>query len=126
MTTERKSNDSYDLFMGALDVINDALNKLRDKPLIKNIINLMDEQAEGRKFGVAVYDTDVDSPHDYFTIRMHNESLQLASHGKDAPDIDWKVSMEFLRDINENPQKYIDDPWKLDIEWLKDRLQSAA
>jgi hypothetical protein len=57
---------------------------------------------------------------------MHNSKLQLASHGKDAPDIDWKVSMDYLRDINQNPKKYIEDPWKLDVEWLKNRLQDGG
>ena len=120
------SNDSYALFLGALEVINDALVSLRDKPLIKDIVSMMDKQAAGRKFGVAVYSSDPDAPHDYYTIRANNQRLELVSRGKDAPDIDWKVSTDYLRDINENPQKYIDKPLKLDIDWLKHRLQDAA
>lgn len=126
MASEQAGKDSYDLFLGALDVMNEALENLRDKPLIKEIVSLMDKQAAGRKFGVAVYAEDPDTPHDYFTIRNHNGKLELVSRGKDAPDIDWKTSTDYLRDVNENPQAYIDNPLKLDIEWLKHRLQDAA
>ena len=126
MTNTGNEKDSYEQFMGALEVTNDALTELRDTPVIKSIVELMDKQAEGRKFGVAVYENDAENPHDYFTVRMHNSKLQLASPGKDAPDIDWTVSMHYLRDINQNPKKYIEDPWKLDVEWLKNRLQSGA
>lgn len=125
-SNEQTSKDSYDLFLGALDVINEALDNLRDKPLIKDIVKLMDRQAAGRKFGVAVYADDPQTPHDYFTIRDHNGRLELVSRGKDAPDIDWKTSVDYLKDINENPRSYIDNPVKLDIEWLKHRLQDAA
>lgn len=126
MTTEDKGQDSYELFMGALDVLNTALDKYRDKPVIKDILSLVDDQTAGRKFGVAVYHSEPDDPFDYFTIRLHNQKLELVSRGKDAPDIDWKVSMDYLRDINENPDDYVENPLKLDIEWLRHRLRDAA
>ncbi len=124
--SKQPTNDSYDLFLGALDVINDALSALRDKPVIKDIISLMDKQAAGSKFGVEIYSSDPDAPHDYYTIRANKQRLELVSRGKDSPSIDWKVSTDYLRDINENPQKYIDNPLKLDIDWLAHRLRDAA
>lgn len=126
MTTQDKGRDSYAMFMGALDVFNEAMDKYRDKPLIKDILSLVDEQTAGRKFGAAVYKTEPDEPFDYFTVRLHNQRLELVSHGKDAPDIDWKVSMDYLRDINDNPQEYVSNPLKLDFDWLKHRLRDAA
>ncbi|MCB1841593.1 MAG: hypothetical protein KDI09_01405 [Halioglobus sp.] len=126
-TTKQEGNtDSYSLFLGALDVINEALSSLRDKPLIKDIMSLMDKQTAGEKFGVEIYTDNPDTPHDYYTVRANNQRLELVSRGKDAPSIDWKVSTEYLQDINENPQKYIDNPLKLDIDWLKHRLSDAA
>jgi len=126
MTTTDKNQDSYTLFMGALDVLNTAMEKYRDKPIIKDILSLVDDQTAGRKFGVAVYNSEPDEPFDYFTIRLHNQKMELVSRGKDAPDIDWKVSMDYLCDLNENPQDYIENPLKLDIEWLRHRLRDAA
>ncbi len=126
MTTEREGHDSYKMLMGALDVLNEAMDKYRDKPIIRDIMSLVDEQAAGRKFGVAVYDNDPDKPFDYYTIRLHNKRMELVSRGKDSPDIDWKVSMEYLKDVNEDPDAYISNPLKLDLDWLKHRLSDAA
>lgn len=126
MTTATTTDNSYELFMGALNVINDAMEKYRDTAIIKDILSLVDDQTAGRKFGVAVYKDEPDNPFDYFTVRLHNKKLELVSRGKDAPDIDWKVSMEYLQDINENSGDYIDNPLKLDIEWLLSRLRDAA
>ncbi|PLW70667.1 hypothetical protein [Pseudohalioglobus lutimaris] len=126
MKNEQDNHDSYALIMGALDVFNAAMDKYREKPVIKNIVSLVDEQAEGRKLGVAVYADDPDSPFDYFTLRLHNKRLEFDSRGKDAPDVDWKVSTDYLESINADPEKYIDNPLKLDFDWLKNRLQDAA
>lgn len=126
MTSKRESHDSYDMFTGALDVLNEAMENLRDKPLLKEILSLVDGQAAGRKFGVAIYADNPDKPFDYYTIRLHNKRFEIASRGKDAPDIDWKVSIDYLKDINSNPQDYISNPLKLDLEWLKTRLSDAA
>ncbi len=126
MNTSNTSKDSYDLFMGALDVTNQALDKLRDTPLFASLIKLMENQAAGRKFGVAIYSDEPDQPHDYYTVRANNHKIELVARGKDAPDIDWKVSRAYLQDLNDHPEDYIESPWKLDVEWLKHRLQDAA
>ncbi len=126
MSTAQTKHDSYDSFMNTLDVFNDAMDKLRDKPLIKDLMSLVDKQTAGRQFGIAVYGDNPDKPFDYYTVRLHNQRLELVSRGKDAPDLDWKVSIDYLEDVAENPEKYIDNPAKLDFEWLKHRLQDAA
>jgi len=126
MTNTADSNDSYDLFMGALDVTNRAIDEMREKPVIKDLVGLMEKQASGRKFGVAVYSDDPDNVYDYYTVRVQNHTVQLVSRGKDTPDIDWKVSREYLKDVNDDPQAYIDNPLKLDLEWIKHRTSDAA
>jgi hypothetical protein len=126
MTSNRESHDSYDMFMGALDVLNESIENFRDKPVLKEIFSLIDDQAAGRKFGVAIYADDPEKPFDYFTIRLHNKRFEIASRGKDTPDIDWKVSTSYLEDINENAGDYISNPLKFDLDWLKHRLSDAA
>jgi hypothetical protein len=126
MTTDPNTNDSYKLFMGALEVSNRALEEVQDTPVINKLAGLMEKQASGRHFGVAVYAKDASTPHDYFTVRVHNHELQLVSHGKESPDIDWKVSVDYLRDINAQPEAYIRNPLKLDLDWLKHRLGDAV
>jgi hypothetical protein len=126
MTKQEKGHDSYQSFMDTLNVVNKVMENYRDTPIIKDILSLVDNRTAGRKFGVAVYDKDPDKPFDYFTIRLNNQRLELVAHGKDAPDIDWKVSIEYLEDVSENPDNYIDNPLKLDLEWLKHRLRDVA
>ena len=126
MADDTGKQDTYTLFMGAIDVSNRALDTVRDKPVLSDLLELMEKQASGRKFGVAVYGDDPATPHDYFTVRVQNHMIQLVSHGKDAPDIDWKVSEDYLRDVNENPDSYVENPLKLDLDWLRHRLSDAA
>ena len=126
MASEAKSEDSYKLFMEALEVTNSALEELRDKPVIKNVLELSDEHASGRKFGVAIYADSPDDPFDYYTVRLNQRRIEFVSRGKDEPDIAWKVSTEYLRDVVENSDDYISNPLKLDLDWLKQRLQDAA
>jgi hypothetical protein len=111
--------------MGALGVTNTAMENMRDKPVIKEVLKLVDKHAAGRKFGVAVYGGDADHPYDYYTVRLNQSRIEFVSRGKDEPDVDWKVSADYLRDINENSDDYIKNPLKLDLDWLKSRLQDA-
>jgi hypothetical protein len=126
MSSKRESHDSYAMFTGALDVLNDAMKNLREKPVVKDVLSLVDDQTAGRKFGVAIYASDPENPFDYYTIRLHNQRFEMVSRGKDAPDIDWKVSTDYLEDINSNPDDYISNPLKLDLDWIKTRLSDAA
>ena len=119
-TVEKTS--TYDLFMGYLDVVNEALDKHEDTPVIGDLANWITDLSESKKIGAAIYDSDPDSPFDYFTVRIANGKVQLDSRGKNEPDVDWRVSQDFLQEVNENPEKYVDNPLKLDLDWLKSRV----
>ena len=117
-----ESANTYDLFMGYLDVINDALEKHSDTPVIGELASWIADLTESKKFGAAIYDSDPQSPYDYFTVRIAHGKVELDSRGKNEPEIDWRVSKDFLVKVNENRQDYIDNPLKLDLDWLKSRV----
>ena len=117
-----ETKNTYDLFMGYLDVVNDALDEHSDTPVIGKLSKMLTDMAESRKIGAAIYESDPQSPFDYFTVRIADGKVQLDSRGKNEPDIDWRVSQEFLQEVNENPEKYVDNPLKLDLDWLKNRV----
>ena len=117
-----ENTSTYDLFMGYLDVVNEALGKHEDTPVIGDLANWITDLSESKKIGAAIYDSDPDSPFDYFTVRIANGKVQLDSRGKNEPDVDWRVSQDFLQEVNENPEKYVDNPLKLDLDWLKSRV----
>jgi len=118
---ERTSDDTYTLFMGALDVVNEALEQNRDSKVFGFAIKTAEKNLSGQRLGVAIYADEPSSPFDYFTLRFTEGRFELYSRGKDEPDIAWKVSQDYLKDLVEHPQKYIDNPVKLDLDWLKDR-----
>jgi hypothetical protein len=118
--------DIYELFTGALDVTNRSLEKNRDSGFFGALISAWDKFLDGHKAGVAIYDEDPSKPFDYFTIRYLNEKFEILSRGKSEHDTEWKVSRDYLQSIVDDPKKYIDNPAKLDLDWLKERLPDAA
>ena len=116
-----QKTDTYTAFMDTVDVVNSAVIQHRDKPVIRQLLAAADKTLDGKRFGVAVYRGDADTPHDYFTLAYRQGKLELASRGKDKPDIAWKVSQDYLREVSSNPQAYIDNPARLDLDWLKSR-----
>lgn len=120
------SKDIYEVFTKTLDVTNKSLEKNRDRSLFKPLIAAWDKFLDGHRAGVEIYDSDPKKPFDYFTIRYLNKKFEIVSRGKSDHDTEWKVSREYLESVADNPQKYIDNPAKLDIDWLKHRLPDAA
>ncbi len=117
-----QTKDSYKLFMGAMETTNRAIDEHRDKPVIKQIFSGAEKVLEGRSLGVAVYKEEPDQPYDYFTMRYANGKFELEERGKGDTDIAWRVSQEYLQDVNEDPDRYVANPLLLDTDWLKSRV----
>lgn len=109
-------------FTSALNTTNAALEKHADRTPFKQILAAADRVLADHKLGIAVYADDPEHPHDYFTVRYSNGSFELVSHGKDDPDVAASVSLDYLEEVAQNPQRYIDNPLKLDLDWLTSRL----
>lgn len=62
------------------------------------------------------------SPFDYITIRFRDGSFELVEHGKRDPEIDWKVSRDYLEKVVADSQDSIDHPARLDWDWLESRV----
>jgi hypothetical protein len=115
-------NDTTKLLVDYLETCNEALAKHDDETPYKQIIALADDKLAGKELGFAVYDHDPDAPHDFFTVEMSNGKLHFVEHGKRDPDIVWKTPQEYLEKVVDNQQRYIDEPSKLDLDWLKSRV----
>lgn len=109
-------------FKQALNVINQSLEANRDKMPYNMFIQAGESALEGKNIGVAVYADDPDTPHDFYTLKLEGGRMDLVEHGKQDPDITWKVSDAYLDELINNPQQYIDHPEKMDWDWLRDRL----
>jgi hypothetical protein len=58
-------------------------------------------------------------------VRFREGRLELVDHGKREPELTWKVSRSYLDEITRDPETYVENPAKLDWEWLKSRVGIA-
>lgn len=121
-----KITDRTELMTRVLNVMNRAIQEHKDNFPFKQMYNASESIIGGKNLGVAVYADDPDTPHDYFTIRWQGMQLELVSHGKQDPVIAWKVSESYLNQVANEPEQYIDNPLKLDWDWMKHRLGIAV
>lgn len=117
-----KHADTYDLFMESLDVINRVLDANRGEGLFGRVLEAMEDDLQGHRSSVAVYEDDPDHPFDYFTIRFLDGRWELMEQGRGEHDTEWKVSTDYLRSLAEDPESYIQHPARLDLDWIADRL----
>lgn len=113
------------LFTQYLDIVNRSIGEHRDEFPYDKMIAASDKLLADKNVGVAVYKDDPAHPHHWFTIQMKGGTLDLVSHGKSDTDIVWKVDEHHLENVVQAPQPYIDQPVKLDLDWLKTRIGIA-
>jgi len=115
------------LFTQYLHVVNAAIGKHRGEFPYGPMIDLGERMLAGKKIGAAVYKDDPDQPHEFFTLKFSGGTFDLVSHGQDD-DIDttWKVKERHLQNVVDDPQTYEEQPYKLDLDWLKTRLGIEA
>jgi len=115
-------NETTKLFIDYLDTCNAAMSQHEDEFPYKQILDLAEDEIRGKEMGVAVYGSDPDSPHDFFTVEMTDGALHFVEHGKREPDLVWKTPRSYLEKVVRNRGDYIDKPSKLDLDWLKARV----
>lgn len=116
--------DDNALFTQYINVVNRAIGENRDRFPFQQLLAMGEKVLGDKKIGAAVYKSDPNRPHDYFTLSYENGKLK-SEHGKDAPNISWKVKQEHLKNVVENPQRFIENPARLDLDWLKTRLGNS-
>jgi hypothetical protein len=118
--------ERYDLFMEALDVTNQALDANRDEGAYGKMLDVFDDRLDGHRSAVAIYDDDPSEPFDYFTVRYLDGQFELVERGRGEHDSEWKVSVDYLESLRNDPETYIENPIRLDLDWLIDRLPDSV
>ena len=110
-----------------VNIANLAMEKHGDRFPLKQVLGVIDSVTrQDNRVGVAVYSTSPSRPQDYFTVRYNQaQRLELAAHGREAPDIEWKLNRSYLEEVARNRQRYIDHPLRLDWEWVKSRIRDS-
>ncbi len=118
---ETQNLNTKALMTNYMNIVNRAIQENHDKFPFDKLISVGKDLTRDKKIGAAVYKSDAKQPHDYFTI-THTGDRFKAEQGKQAPDIEWKIKEEHLQNVVQNPNEYIQNPLKLDLDWIKTRL----
>lgn len=123
--------DTNALFTQYINVVNKAIHEHKDEFPYNFLLKGGEKLLGDKNIGVAVYSSDPSSPHDYFTLNMRNNgTLDVIEHGKrkggGEPKVEWKVPEGHLRQVVDDPAPYINQPAKLDLDWLRARVRGQS
>lgn len=110
----------HTLLTDVLRVANRAIEAHKAEPPWSEIVSRITHR-ETPVFGVAVYEDESEAPVDRYAVRLHEGRFELVPGGEEPP-IDWRVSVPFLRHVASHPDRYVDDPRRLELDWLERRL----
>lgn len=113
------------LFKSYLQVCNDALETNGNRFPFKQILGAA-EAKRHREVEVCIVD---DQPDVSYVIHLEHqkilgESMSCPSASCDCTKPKWNVTRSYLEDVINNPDEYIQNPAKIDWEWMFD--QEAA
>lgn len=113
------------LFTQYLNVVNQAIGSHRDQMPYKQLIQGAGKLIGDEAFAVAVYKDDPSSPHDTFKVRLRGDTFDLLEHGKGGEDVAWSIPRDHLEKVVETPDRFIERPEKLQLDWLWKRVGIA-
>lgn len=117
--------DTNALFTQYVNVVNKAIGQNKNDFPFRQLTQMGEKVLGDKKIGAAVYKGDAGAPHDYFTIQLENGKLR-AEHGKEGPDVEWKLDEAHLKNVVSDPDPYVDNPAKLNLDWLETRLGNGS
>lgn len=110
----------YDkLFQQYIDVCNKALEKNKDVFPYKQILSATESLINDKKISMDVFD---DRPKARFNIQMNKSRFELTEPEESDDTHAWHLNASYLEEVVNNPDKYINNPAKIDWDWLKSRV----
>ena len=109
-----------DLFQSYLEVCNDALKQNKNRFPFKQILDAARTNAASRTIEVHIVD---DKPKSDIMMTLDADAIRAQSHAdcdNCQCDAKWSVSKTYLEDVVNNPDAYIQNPAKIDWDWLYD------
>jgi len=107
------------LFTQYLNVVNRSLGQNRETFPYKQILDASEKAFDDKTVAVGIYSEDPSQPHDWFVVAYDGGTFSLQEHGKGEADLTWKMKEAHLDEVVENPERYVESPYKLDLDWLK-------
>lgn len=115
-----------DLFKSYIDICNQALEKNKDRFPFNHLLSGFEVSDNVSSVRVEIID---DMQHSRFHLRLINGEIEYDEthcqspcnlcHSKCGNSSDvWSVRASYLNDVVENPEQYIENPARLDWEWV--------
>ena len=112
----------HTLFTEALRVITRAIDAHKDTSPWREIVAKTSGRRGPTELAVAIYAADPERIVDRYTIRAHEGRLEVVEHGGSETAIDWRVSIDHLRRVVAEADRYVEEPENLDLAWLESHL----
>jgi len=123
---ETQDLDEQALFSQALSVVNQSLERHKDETPYKQIIQGAAKLMGDTTLAVGICKETGSDPYDYYTVRYADGRFDLTGRGKqNGVDVSGTVTRGYLENVVETPDRYLEHPEKLDLDWVKDKLGIA-
>ena len=109
--------DFSELVERYLEVCNQAIHKNQDIFPYKQMLEAS-EAFQGAGWRFTVYD---DEPKGSYRFHLKDDYIEMEPCEKEHED-GWALNTSYLHKVTQNPQEYINNPMKLDWDWLKNRM----
>lgn len=112
------------LFMNYLDVVNRALTRTgRDFPYDR-LLDLAERALGARDVWVTVVEEGRPEPVAWYAVRLQGDRFVRVDHGSVSPNdrAQWRVTLDHLEAVAREPNAYVDQPDRLELDWLKRRV----
>lgn len=117
---EASSKASIDqLFKQYIEICNQAMAMNKDQFPYKHLLSVAAKFFSEHPIHLAVYD---DQPKGDFSVVYEKDGLTCKAVQSDESKNAWRINLSYLKKVVDHPEKYLENPEKLDLDWLKSRL----
>ncbi|GEM_PF-917338 len=121
MNDAMSDDQQTDLFKRYVDICNRAMEANKDRFPFKQILGAAQNQASPAKnIEVCIID---DRPDAAYVLHFDHDKMSGAAHDS-CPncqcDKQWRITRSYLEDVIKNPDEYIDNPAKINWDWMMD------
>lgn len=111
---------TYTALLRVLSIVNTVLETHRNDPRLRFLQSSRHPEILQGPLRIQVLTDDPSCPDQVFQVRLKNGRLLMVNHGEDGGQVVWRTTLRYLRDVGEHPRQYLDDPDRLQLQWLFD------
>lgn len=106
----------HQLFLRYLEVCNRAMAAHGQEFPYKYIWEAAETRQALSGFRLAIYN---DEPMEEYVVHLRDKHIEIDEANAQQPELPWRLNKSYLRQVVENAEDYIEQPGKLNWDWLK-------